>query len=374
VLVLGHADVSRLLPIGECIDVMRDTFRKMAKGEVFQPLRSHIQPWDAKGLLGTMPAYRSGNPSAYAVKVISVFPDNPSRGMESHLGAVLLFSAETGELQCMANAAAITAIRTAAVSALATDLLARRDAGDLAIVGAGVQARAHIESISCVRRLARVRIAGRSAQRVRDLVSWARGYVTCPVGAVGTVEDAIRDSDLIVTVTNAHDPVLRRDWISDGAHINAVGSSVRTQREIDGATMAAARLFVDRRESTLNESGDYLMAVAEGSITRDHIVAELADVLIGASPGRRSDGEITLFESLGLAVEDLAAVEHVARKAAEQNAGTLTRWPVPGRPRTSTLCARGSSRCRSPGRTSITRHSARSRGRTSRAPLAASKR
>jgi ornithine cyclodeaminase len=146
--------------------------------------------------------------------------------------------------------------------------------------------------------------------------------LACPVVAVGTVEEALRDADLIVTVTNSRDPVLRRDWIADGAHINAVGSSVRTQREIDGATMAAARLFVDRRESTVNESGDYLMAVAEGSITPDHIIAELADVLVGASPGRTSEGEITLFKSLGLAVEDLAAVEHVARKATEQHVGT----------------------------------------------------
>jgi ornithine cyclodeaminase len=234
----------------------------------------------------------------------------------------MLFSAETGELLALMNASAITAIRTAAASAVATRLLARPDAGDLAILGAGVQARSHLAAMPCARPIRRARIASRDPARAQALAAEMASRYDFPIEPVASVVEAVRGADLIVTATTAAEPIVRREWIAPGAHINAVGSSIPTTREIDTATLTAASLFVDRRESTLNESGDYLFAAREGAIGPEHIRAEIGELLIGAHPGRTSPGEITLFKSLGLAIEDLAAADYVYRQAQAQGAGT----------------------------------------------------
>jgi ornithine cyclodeaminase len=322
VLVLSGADVRDLLPMLAGITLMRQTLTGLATGAFDQPLRSSFVPSDSAGLLGMMPAYRRGRSAAFGVKVISVFPDNPGRGLDSHLGVVIRFDGSDGQPTTIADASTITAIRTAAVSAVATDALARRDAGDLALVGAGVQARAHLEAISHVRALRRVRIAGRSPDRLDRVVDWARSRLACPVEAALSVEAAVDEADLVLTVTNARDPVLAGRWLRPGTHINAVGSSQRTHRELDGEAMARASLFVDRRESTESESGDFLQAVAEGAIGRDHIRAEIGEVLAGRASGRTSTDEITVFKSLGLAVEDLAAVDFVHAAAVASGRGT----------------------------------------------------
>jgi ornithine cyclodeaminase len=322
ILILNHAEVERLLPMAECVEAMSTALAALARGEAHQPLRMVVRPPGAAGLMGLMPAYRSGERAAYGLKAVCIFPGNTARGKDAHQGSVMLFSAETGELLALMNASAITAIRTAAVSAVATRLLARADAGDLAILGAGVQARSHLAAMACVRPIRRARVASRDPARTQAFAAEIAPRYDFPIEPVASVEQAVHGADLVVTATTAAEPIVRREWIAPGAHINAVGSSIPTTREIDTATLAAASLFVDRRESTLNESGDYLFAAREGAIGPQHIRAELGELLIGAHPGRTSPDEITLFKSLGLAIEDLAAADYVYRKAQAQGAGT----------------------------------------------------
>jgi ornithine cyclodeaminase len=301
---------------------MAEALSELARGNVHQPLRMIVMPPGAEGDIALMPSYRAGERPAYGVKTVCVFPDNPAKGLDSHQGSVMLFSGETGELMALMNASAITAIRTAAVSGVATQLLAREDAGDLAIIGTGVQARAHIEAMACARRIKRARVASRSFDNARNFAAEFSSRYSFPIDAVESVEAAVRDADLIVTVTTAREPILKRDWISAGAHLNVVGSSIPTTREIDSATMAASSLFVDRRESTMNEGGDYRFALREGAIGEDHIKAEIGEVLIGANAGRTTPGEITLFKSLGLSIEDLASADYLYRKAKQLSKGT----------------------------------------------------
>jgi ornithine cyclodeaminase len=323
-LVLNHSEVEDLLPMDACITVMEKALAALARGLLYQPLRKAIVPPGASGLLGLMPAYRPGHgqPAAFGLKAVGIFPDNVARGIDSHQGAVLLFSGETGELMALMNGAAVTAIRTAAVSAVATRLLAREQAGDLALIGSGVQARTHLEAMACVRPIRRARVASRRLESARRFASEMAGRYPFPIEAVAGAEQAVRDADLIVTVTSSAEPVVERSWIAPGAHLNVVGSSTPRAREVGSATMAAASLFVDLRESTLNESGEYLSAVREGVIGPDSIRGEIGEVLIGTAAGRTSPEEITLFKSLGLAIEDLAVAEYLHGEAREKKRGT----------------------------------------------------
>jgi ornithine cyclodeaminase len=312
-LILSHDDVESLLTMPECIAVMEDALTGLARGEFHLPLRSIVRPEGASGFLGLMPTYRGGEKAAFGLKEICLFPGNPARGLDTHLGAVLLHSGETGELLAVMNASAITAIRTAAVSAVATKLLAREDAHTLAILGAGVQARSHLAAIPCVRDIRQVRVYSRTPAKAEALGD---------VIVAGSVEEAVLGADIIVTATSSREPVLRREWVADGAHINAVGSSVAVTRELDSATVAASSLFVDRRESTVNEAGDYLVALREGAIPGpEHIRAELGEILTGQAKGRTSAEEITLFKSLGIAIEDLASAQFLFDKARTANRG-----------------------------------------------------
>ena len=322
VIALNHAEVERLLPMRECIEAMETALAALARGEVYNPLRSVVRAPDAKGLMGLMPAYRGGDDPAYGLKVVCVYPGNAERQLDLHQGAVLLFSSETGELQAVLNASAVTAIRTAAVSAVATKLLAREDARELALVGAGIQARSHLEAMAEVRNFERVRVASRRPERAREFADSVRGSFPFTIEPVSSNEQAVRDADVITTVTSAREPVIERDWIAPGTHINAVGSSTPESRELDTATIADSTLFVDRRESTVNEAGEYRLAEKEGAIGPDHIQAELGELLVAGKSGRSTPDEITLFRSLGLAVEDLVAAQHAYRRAIETGAGT----------------------------------------------------
>lgn len=321
-LILNHSEVEQLLPMNECIDVMEEAFTALARDEFHQPLRTIIKPPNVKGVMALMPTFRAGETPLFGLKAICVFPGNAEIGKDAHQGGVILFDGTNGEPLAMVNASAITAIRTAAVSGLATRRLARVDAGDLAIIGAGVQARTHLAAMSCVRKLRRIRIAARRFDAARQFAEEMQGQSSCPIEAVESNEAAVRGADMIVTVTTSREPVVNRDWISPGAHLNAIGTYSFNAREIDTATMKAASLFVDRRESALNEAGDYLIAAQEGAIGPDHIRAELAEVVSGKHPGRTSPDEITIFKSLGLAMEDLAAAAYIFRKARERNLGT----------------------------------------------------
>ena len=322
ILVLDNRQIRELLPMTECIELMADALASLARGEVYQPLRTIVRPPEARGLLGLMPAYRAGEQGAFGLKAICVFPENPAKGKDAHQGAVMLFSRETGELLALMNASEITAIRTAAVSAVATRLLAREDAQELAIVGAGVQARTHLEALAAVRDIRRARVAARNIEHAQKLVREMQTRIAFPIEAVGTNEEAVRGADVIVTATSSLEPVINKDWISPGAHVNAIGTHSPNSREVDSATMAAARIFVDRRESALNESGDYLLAAKEGLVTPESILGEIGELLIERKSGRTSATDITLFKSLGLAIEDVVSANHVYNKAQWQNAGT----------------------------------------------------
>jgi ornithine cyclodeaminase len=321
-IILNQAEVEELLPMPECISVMEEALIALAHGEAHQPLRTIFRPPKINGVLAMMPSFREGQSPLFGLKAICVFPGNAAIGKDAHQGGVLLFDGKDGELLAVVNASAITAIRTAAVSALATRVLAREDAAELAIIGAGVQARTHLSAIACVRDIRRVRIVARRFENALKLANEMQPQFPSPIEAVDTVEAAVRGADVIVTATTAREPVIRREWISVGTHINAVGTFSFNAREIDTATMVEANLFVDRRESALNEAGDYLIAAKEGAIGPEHIRAELGDVLIDAHAGRTSPSDITLFKSLGLGIEDLAAAAHVYRKAYDQHRGT----------------------------------------------------
>jgi len=304
--VLDEEQVRRLLPMDECIDLMAEALASLERGEVHNPLRFVIRPPGEPSLMGLMPAHRGGADRLWSLKLLTIFPGNSARGLDSHQGFVALFDGETGEPRAIINAGGITAIRTAAVSGVATRLLAREDARTLAILGTGTQARSHLDAMRAVRDFERI-------------VVWsASGRSLDGADPVSSAEEAVRGADVVVTVTASAEPVVRREWLKPGVHVNAVGSSIPTTRELDTATMRDAALFVDRRESTVNESGDYLMAGLEP----EHIRAELGELLLGAE-GRRSADELTVFKSLGLAVEDLAAAEHVLRRAEAEDVGTV---------------------------------------------------
>jgi ornithine cyclodeaminase len=308
-LVLSGDDVRRLLPMDACIEAMEGAFRALAGDRAVLPLRQVVRLPRRGGLLGVMPSYLEV-PVLGAVtgaKIVSVFPENHGTELDAHQGSVLLFEAERGRLLCLADASAVTAIRTAAASGLATRLLARADAGDLAILGSGVQAASHLEAMLAVREIRRVRVWSRTPQRSKAFAETSVRHGVA-VEVMNSAQEAVERADLICTVTSSSTPVLLGRWLSEGAHVNAVGSSVPSSREVDGEAVARSRLFVDRRESALAEAGDLLGAIEDGAVGSDHIAGELADVLTGTVAGRRTEGEITMFESLGLAIEDLAAV------------------------------------------------------------------
>jgi ornithine cyclodeaminase/alanine dehydrogenase-like protein (mu-crystallin family) len=321
-LVLSASEVHDLLPYRECADVMRDALMALAGGTAYQPLRTVIRPPGGDGLMALMPSFLAGDDAVYGLKAICIFPGNPALGQDAHQGGVLVSSATTGQLLAVLNGSALTEIRTAAVSALATSLLARPDADQLAVIGTGVQARAHALAISATRPVAEIRLAGRQPGSAAWLADDLGARLAVPVLACDDVAEAVAGASIVVTATSSACPVLRRDWLAEGTHINAVGACLPAAREIDTATMADAAIFVDSRESAAAESGDFLLAQAEGAIDAGDIRAEIGEVLSGTAAGRRDAREITLFESLGLAVQDLAAAAHLYRKASQLGAGS----------------------------------------------------
>lgn len=320
-LVINQSEVSAALPMRACIDLMRDSLAALARGEAVQPLRSHIATPDKRGILAAMPGYLAPA-RAMGIKVLTVFPANEGSDVDSHQGAVLLFEEERGVLIAMLDATAITAIRTAAVSGLATDLLARAEAGDLAVLGAGTQALTHIEAMLAVRRLRRIRVWNRTAERGQRLAGLVEARFGRSVDLCSSVEQAVLGADIICTTTAAREPILRSEWVSHGAHLNVVGSSVPRSREVETALMVRARLFVDARESALREPGDILIPLAEGAITPDHIVAELGELASGLKRWERREGDVTLFKSQGIAIEDIAAARYAYEEARRRGLGT----------------------------------------------------
>lgn len=321
VLIVNQKEVSSLLPMDECIDLMAETLLAVEEGHAVLPLRPKLALPDRRGVLGLMPAYL-GNIDAVGLKVITVFHGNHGTKYDSHQGAVLLFETEHGQLLSIMDASSITAIRTAAVSGLATRLLAREDASRVAILGSGVQAKTNLEAMIAVRPVSEVVVWSRSAENAGRFAARESARYGIPVKTASDAKSAVQGADIICTTTGSRDPILEGEWIPAGCHINAVGSSIAVARELDANAVRRSKLFVDRRESTLNEGGDFLIAKQEGVVGDDHILGEIGELLSRKLSGRTNRDDITLFKSLGLAVEDLASANYIYRKAVEQGLGT----------------------------------------------------
>lgn len=325
VLIVNQREVPRLLPMRECIEAMATALAALARGEAAMPLRQIVWTPDRTGALGLMPSQLTVA-KALGVKAVTFFPGNEGTELDSHQGAVLLFEAERGRLLAIIDATSVTAIRTAAVSAVATRRLARADAGELALVGSGVQARTHLEAMLLVRPLSSVRVASQTPERARAFARRESARHGIAITACDSVEEAVAGADIVCTVTSSRVPVVKGRWLSAGAHVNAVGSSVASARELDTDAVVRSRLFVDRRESALAEAGDFLIPRDEGAVGNAHILGELGELEIGAVPGRTSSEEITVFKSVGLAIEDLAAARHIYSRARESGIGTFVEF------------------------------------------------
>ena len=322
-LLLSENDVRAVLSMDDLIDAMQTALDQFSAGGARQPLRSVIDVGAAgtdHAFYGIMPAFIK-EPAALGTKLVSVYSANAARGLPTHLATIVLLDPETGALSAVLDGRYITEARTAAVSAASTRHLAREDACVLAVLGSGVQARSHIEAIARVRRLTEIRIWGRTETHVERLIEEIQPHMNAAMHAVGSASEAAHGADIIALVTATTDPVLRREAVSDGVHICAVGACRPTQREMDTALVRSARVFVDSRTGALAEAGDLVIPMKEGAIDASHIAGELGDVFGGRVAGRLNQSQITVFKSLGMAIEDVAAARLALERAVERGLG-----------------------------------------------------
>ena len=312
-LFINKETIASLLPMHECISVMEQTFRSLASGNCIQPLRPNMSLPDKTGLLAIMPAY-AGDIDVMGIKAISVFPKNKEFGFSSHQGMVLLFETKNGKLLCMADADEITAIRTPAASAVATNLLARKNAETLSIIGSGLQAARHIEAMLLIRKIKKITIWSRNETNAKVLAEEVSANYKIDINIAKNPEDAVRDMDIICTATSSADPIVKGEWVSKGTHINAVGSSTPVARELDTVAILKSKLYTDCYESLFKEAGDFIIPKNEGVIDDTHVKGEIGELLLGEKKGRTNDDDITVFKSLGLAVEDVFSVNHIYQK------------------------------------------------------------
>jgi alanine dehydrogenase len=320
-LILTHPQVRELLPMRDCMAAVGEALADLARGNGVQPLRDGFLLPNRDGVLAWMPgSLAKGKP--YGVKILSIHDRAAEMGLDSHQGAVMIFDPETGRPLALAEAGAVTAVRTAAVSALATERLARADSTSLAILGSGAQARTHLEAMLEVRPIEAVRVWSRTRANAERFAAEASERHGATVEVAADAAAAVAGADIVCTTTAAREPVFLGEMLRPGMHVNGVGSSVSEWSELDVETVRRSMLFTDRRESLECEAHEYRIALEKGEIPRHHLQAELGQVLIGSHPGRTSDDEITLFRSLGLAVEDLASVELIYQRALERGVGT----------------------------------------------------
>jgi len=312
-LFVNKEKIASLLPMEECIAVMEKMFRSLAAGECLQPLRNIMRLPEGRGVLGMMPGH-AAKLGVMGIKVISVFHANSESGLPSHQGIVILFDAKNGQPLMLFDALEITAIRTAAASAVATKLLARDNSSTLSIIGSGEQAKRHIEAMLLVRNIKQVNIWSRSEKNAKQLVNDLSGEYNLHINVKKNVQQAVEHADIICTVTSTKEPVVKGDWIAAGTHINAVGSSTAGARELDTAAMIKSKLFADRYESLFNEAGDFLIPKKEGAVNDEHVKAEIGEVLAGTKKGRENEEDITVFKSLGIAAEDIFSAYHIYQK------------------------------------------------------------
>jgi ornithine cyclodeaminase/alanine dehydrogenase-like protein (mu-crystallin family) len=317
-LVIDRETVHERLTYALCIPLVRKAMIALSRGETRQLLRSII-PLGGGHAFGIMPG-ALGEHAAFGAKLISVFPDNFEKGVQSHQGVVVLFDGESGAVACIVHAGEVTAIRTAAASAVATDALARADASRLAILGYGEQAETHARAISHVRRLASIEVWGRSLERADAFAARMREALGLPVRAHATADAAVADADIICTVTHASEPVLLSRWVRPGAHVNLVGSGGLGPVEVDDDLVVRSRFVADHREGVLAQGAEFVKAKERGLVGDEHVVGEIGQVLDGAIPGRQSDDQITVYKSLGHVVQDLAAAQALYEDAQARGA------------------------------------------------------
>jgi ornithine cyclodeaminase len=322
--ILSAADVRAAIDPRQAVDAMRSAFGQLSSGEARVPLRGQLE--SAAGATLVMPAYLERSRELGA-KIVSVFPDNADHGLGIIQGAVILLDASTGAPRALLDGSELTARRTAAGSALATELLAAPGASVLALFGAGVQARAHIWALAAVRPLREIRVVSRSgatAERLADELATPtseREPAAPTIRAVGDARVALRDADLIVAATTSYEPVFEGRHVERGAHINAVGSFRPNMQEVDAETVVRARVIVDSRDAAWEEAGDLIIPLREGLIDDSHIAAELGEIVNGTSPDGREGCEITLFKSVGNAAQDIAMASAVVAAADELGLG-----------------------------------------------------
>lgn len=313
-IVLTHDDVAALLPMTEAIEVVAQAMKGVSDRTAELPLRSAV-PVGGNNRMGVMPG-AIADPACYGVKLVSLFPDNPARGLSSHRGAIVLFEAETGGAVAMMDASLLTAIRTAAASAVATRALARQDAGSLALIGYGEQAEHHLHAMLAVRPVTRVIVAGRSAEKAAGFAERAAAHYPGVAFTSGSdLRAAVESADIVCTVTAAPTPIVMGDWVRPGAHVNIVGSSIPSMREVDDRMVERGAIWVDYLPSTLAQAGEIVGMIAAGKLTEGDLMGEIGAVLQGHIAGRSDPGQITIYRSLGVAAQDLAAAHHVLERA-----------------------------------------------------------
>ena len=319
-LLLSEAEVREVLPMPDLIEGMQTALAAFSTGEAQQPLRTVLEVGSAKAFFGVMPAFmpRSG---ALGTKLVTVFGSNAAIGLPTHLATIVLLDPTTGALICVMDGRYITEARTAAVSAVSVKLLAREDAGVLAIIGTGVQARSHLEAIAHVRSLREVRVWSPTESHRERFAEHARVLTAAPVRVASDARSAVAGADLIALTTASREPVVESSWIAEGAHICAVGACRPDQREMSTELVRKATLFVDSRTGALAEAGDVVLPIKEGAFDATHIAAELGDVVAGRMNGRSRSTEVTVFKSLGMAVEDLAAAHMAYQRAQARGIG-----------------------------------------------------
>ena len=320
-LVLSEKQVQSLIDLDELIAALEQAHIQYSTGKAVMPVRLVVPLPQIQGRITSMPGYLNED-KALGMKVVTYFQDNPKQNLPAILATIMLFSSDTGKMIAAMDGGYITAIRTACASALATRTLANPDTPVLGILGAGVQARAHSLALTRVRRLHRIKLyspSGESARKIKQDLEKPGGI---PIEVVDLAQAAVRGSDLLVTVTTAKNPIVQVEWLKPGVHINAVGSHRPDLREIDGATLKRAKVVVDSRAAVMAECGDILLALKEQSIGATDIHGEIGEILAGTKAGRSSPGEVTLYKSVGIAIQDVAAAQLVYRKALERNVGT----------------------------------------------------
>lgn len=318
--IITESEVERHLSTPDCIGAMRAAMIAVSKGDVHLPIRQFMPIDGASGKMAIMPGV-IGEPHCFGIKLVCKYDREASSPYGTHVGMVLVFNAKEGLPLAMIEGSSLTAIRTAAASALATDLLARKDASRLVVIGCGEQARRHIHSMRAVRDLKSVTVWGRNEERAAVFANDVSETEGLPVTVAHSLEGAIREADLICTTTSSKEPILKGDWLAPGVHVNLVGSAIPTTTEVDEACVVRSKFFVDYRPAAMAAAGELLRAIETNAVTEDHIAAEIGEVAMGDKPGRENDDEITLYKSLGVSAQDLAAAHILYEKACAESFG-----------------------------------------------------